>query len=166
MLAESAQRHLWSDPVFPGFHIAPILGDLLVTRPQVDENADIATTSLEAFRLAAILYIYSLRSKFGIDALSIASRYAVKLRTILLSSLFDREPSPTLLVWILVVGYTSQCPLQQRAWFSERLKIVLADKGITTYEDLIAVITQVVWYQDFLVTETQYLRELFLEVQD
>jgi hypothetical protein len=165
MLNESTQRHIWSDPIFPGLHIAPILGDLLVARPHVNEGADIATTSLEAFRLAAILYIYSLRSKFGIDALSIASRYAAKLRNLLSSSLFDQEPTQTLLIWILAVGCTSDCPSEQRVWFGEKLEIVLVSRGITRYHDLIAIISQLVWYEDFLMSET-VLKELFRNIQD
>jgi hypothetical protein len=92
ILAESIQRYLWGDPIFPGLHIAPILGDLLVVRPRVRGGVDTAATVLEAFRLAAIIYIYSLRSKFGIDARSISSRYAAKLRTVLSSPLFSQEP--------------------------------------------------------------------------
>jgi hypothetical protein len=162
MRTESDQRDLWNDTIFPGLHISPILGDLLAIRVDLHDEADIATKSLEAFRLAAILYICSLRAKFGIEVLSIAPRYAAKMRALFLSSeVFVREAEPTLLNWCLAVGCTSHCLPDQRAWFSEVLGSVMVAKGVTNFPDLMATLTQVFWYEDLLMTETESLNGLF-----
>ena len=114
MRVESEQRNLWKDTIFPGLHISPILGDLLTSRPLVD-GVESASVVLEAFRLAAVLYVSNLRAKFGIDTLSAGPHYASKLR-VLLSLHLNQCAPPALLIWILSVAFSSQCLPEQQVW--------------------------------------------------
>jgi hypothetical protein len=157
MRAEVGRRNLWEDTIFPGLYISPILGDLLASRAEVDE-ADIDTVTLEAFRLAAVLYVSNLRAKFGIDTLSGGPLYITKLRALLSSPPIVREIQPMLLIWILSVAFTSQCLPAQSTWLSEIFTDILATKNITSFADLKATITQVVWDEDLLISQTQSLR--------
>lgn len=55
----TARDELWSDVLFPQFHLAPILDDLL-SMPRASVMDGAYASSKELFRLAAILYICSL----------------------------------------------------------------------------------------------------------
>ena len=154
---ENDLRDLWRDAIFPGLHLSPILGDLLSIRQQSDEAGSISK-KLEAFRLAAVLYISYLREKFGIDTLSGMPLYASKLRACI--QLFQPEElSFDLLVWLLCVGYTSDVPEQNR-WFGERLQAILDVHNITNFDELKVLLIQLVWGEDILSTQSQYLRTL------
>jgi hypothetical protein len=78
--------------MFPGLYISPILGDLSGMRPAEVDEVEHAGTILEAFRLAAILYVNALRTRFGIDTLSRDPRYSSKLYSLLSSSLPEEAP--------------------------------------------------------------------------
>jgi hypothetical protein len=156
MRAEMSQRDLWKDTIFPGFHISPILGDLLGVRIEED-STDIFIVTLKAFRLALILYVGNLRAKFGIDTLSAAPRYATKLGHLLSSSLLGRGVPPVYLIWIFSVVLSSQCPAESIVWLTETLKSVLVAEKIDTFEDLKSTITQTLWDEELLTTQTQDL---------
>jgi hypothetical protein len=163
MRAERMRRNLWKDTIFPGLHISPILGDLLAIRSEINESneSENATVTLEAFRLAAILYVSNLRAKFGIDTLSGGPRYATKLRIILPSSSLAQGAPPLLLIWILSVAITSQCLPEQRLWFTEVFNDVLVAQNITSFPILLGMITNITWDEDLLMTETQSLKLQF-----
>ncbi|KAF2095416.1 hypothetical protein NA57DRAFT_79143 [Rhizodiscina lignyota] len=160
MRAERRKRHLWDDPLFPGFHLSPVLGDLLAMRVEVDYE-DIASVMLEAFRLAAILYVSSLRAKFGVDTLSADPVYGAKLRTLLMFSSLRQEAPPRLLVWILSTASSAEHIPAERNWFAEISREVLAAENIVSFEALLAIISQLVWAEDFLVYQTNILRGFF-----
>jgi hypothetical protein len=153
------RRDLWSDTIFPGLHLSPILGDLLSMRQQQSNEAGSISRTLEAFRLAAVLYTCYLREKFGIDTLSGRPLYASKLRACI-PSLQPEELPFDLLVWILCVAYTSGFSEQNR-WFGERLQVILAAQNITNFDDLKVFLILLVWDEDILSTQSQYLRTLF-----
>jgi hypothetical protein len=128
-------------------------------RQQPSDEAGSISRTLEAFRLAAVLYTNCLREKFGIDTLSGRPLYSSKLRACNLS--FQPEELPfDLLVWILCVAYASGFPEQNR-WFGERLQAIIAAQNITNFEDLKVILILHVWDEDILSTQSQYLRTLF-----
>jgi hypothetical protein len=158
--AEVQQQDIWQDTMFPGLHISPILGDLLAMRPADVDKEEHAGKILEAFRLAAILYVSALRARFGIDTLSGDPRYSWKLYSLLSSSLLEEAP-PVLLTWILSVAFTSQCLPEQRNRFAEVLQELLATMEITNFGYLKGSIEQIVWDEGILVSQSQSLRTLF-----
>ena len=160
---EMSRRHLWKDTIFAGFYISPILGDLLAMRLDVDKEQSPHTVLLEAFRLAAVLYVSDLRSKFGIDTLPAGPLYATKLQTILSSSSTrDWEAQTDLLIWILAIAFTSQSLFQeQRALFTEMFNHALTVGGISEIEDLKALLTRIVWDEEILDIQSRTLESLF-----
>lgn len=74
----TARDELWSDVLFPQFHLAPILHDLL-SMPRASVMDGAYASSKELFRLAAILYICNLWALFGMDTVGDA-RYLAKLK--------------------------------------------------------------------------------------
>jgi hypothetical protein len=159
MRVEFGQRNLWNDTIFYTLRILPILGDLLTIRPEPGE-ADTSYITLEAFRLAAVLYISNLREKFGFDTLSASPLYASKLRTLLASSL-DLIIPQTLSIWILSVAVTCQGTAEQNAWFTETFKHSTVDQNIISFAVVMDMIIQVVWDEDIWIAETQALRSIF-----
>jgi hypothetical protein len=159
MRAESQQRNLWTDTIFPGYHISPILGDLLAFRPEVDET-NIATVTLEAFRLAAILYISNLRAKFGIDTLSGDLLYVTKLYNLLSPLQFNQALPPMILIWILSVVVTSQCLPEHRKWCSDIWTEVVVSQNLLSFANLMSTIGQIVWDEELLSVETESLKRM------
>jgi hypothetical protein len=160
MLVRMSEGNLWSDTMFRGLYIFPILGDLLATRVEVN-NDDTDTVVFEAFRLAAVLYVSSLRANFGVDTLSADSLFATKLRTHLISSPFKQEAPLSLLLWVLSVASSSQYIPEQRDWFVELLNDVMVTESIASFEELRAILVEVVWDEKLLDTETNALRAIF-----
>jgi len=154
-----SRRHLWKDTIFAGFYISPIVGDLLAIRLDVDNEPNPSTVLLEAFRLAALLYVSDLRSKFGIDTLSAGPLYATKLLALLSSSSTqDWKMQTDLLIWILAIAFTSQSLfLQQRAWFIVMFNNALMARGINDFENLKALLARIVWDEEILVIQSQTL---------
>jgi hypothetical protein len=163
MHEEMSQRYLWKDTIFAGFYISPILGDLLAMRLDVDTKPSPSTVILEAFRIAAVLYVSDLRSKFGIDTLYAGPTYATKLQNLLSSSSTrDWEAQTDLLIWILTVAFTSQSlSPEHRAWFTEIFNNALTAGGISEFEDLKALLAQIVWDEEILDTQSRTLESLF-----
>lgn len=160
---EMGQRHLWKDTVFAGFYISPILGDLLAVRLDIDNEPNSSTMLLETFRLAAVLYVSDLRSKFGIDTLPAGPLYATKLQAILSrSSTRDWEAQTDLLIWILAIAFTSQSLFpEQRAWFTWMFSNALTVGGISEFEGLKALLTRIVWDEEILDIQSRTLESLF-----
>jgi len=157
MRVEISQRNLWNDTMFRGLYIFPIMGDLLATRAEIDSDE---TVKLEAFRLAAILYVNNLRAKFGVDTLTGDPLYADKLQELLSTSSFMRESPSTLLIWVLSVPVSSQYIPDQRDWFIERFNEISVRENIGSYHDLIDILTQVVWDESLLDIQPNMLQNL------
>jgi len=132
-------------------------------RLDVNEESNPSTVILEAFRLAAVLYVSDLRSKFDIDTLSGGPLYATKLQALFSSSSTgDWEAQTDLLIWILAIAFTSQSLLpEQRAGFTEMFSNALAIGGISQFEDLKALLTRIVWDEEILDIQSRTLESLF-----
>lgn len=100
---EAETRSFWKNILFPQFHLAPIMHDLL-SMPRITEQDGTAEMCREVFRLAAVLYLRRLWAPFGMDE-SGEAQYLTKLRRILTQ--IDFAPiwtfEPSLLQWISAV---------------------------------------------------------------
>lgn len=119
----------WQTVLFPGFHLAPILYDLL-SLPRVTHGmADKFSMRRECFRLAGILYISEVRAKFGMDntgAISFAQKLLYTLKSP--DMLSSWESDNFFLIWSLMIGSVSLCvPEALRLEFMDMLSERLAD---------------------------------------
>ena len=133
---------------------------MLAIRSVEADGAGHTNGVLEAFRLAAILYVSALRARFGVDTLSGDPQYVMKLHGLLSTSLIEEVP-PVLLAWILSIAFTSPCPSGQRNWISNIFQALLVDMEITNFEQLRATIERVVWDEIFLDSRSRFLQALF-----
>ncbi|UKZ81556.1 hypothetical protein TrVFT333_009328 [Trichoderma virens FT-333] len=129
----------WRTVLFPGFHLAPILHDLLSLPRDAGSLATQFSKRRECFRLAGILYISEVRAKFGMDNTG-ATSYAYKLllalknRDVLVSWGFDNR----FLLWSLTIGSVSLCvPEALRLEFMEILSEYPSIVGIASLRDAI-----------------------------
>lgn len=156
--AEICSRNVWQDPVFQGFHIVPILGQVLAARQKCLEESQ----NLELFRLAAVLYISALRAPFGIDTTSTETLYASKIHTILLSLPSIEGTPPTMMAWVLSVAFTSNCDTDMKHYFGSTLRKLTASMHIADIEKLKNVLETVVWDEVLLASQSFSLLTLFL----
>lgn len=96
-------RNFWKDVLFPQFHLAPIMHDLL-SMPRITEQDDAAEMCRELFRLAAVLYLRRLWAPFGMDK-SGEAQYLTKLQRIWTEIDFATVWAfdPSILQWISAV---------------------------------------------------------------
>lgn len=156
------QRNVWLDVVFPGYHISPVLGDLLKLQ-ELQIGNETFEWVLESFRLAAILYVSNLRACFGIDVEEGAMLHLRKLRTALSKLPDGAGQTPglphSLLVWILAVASTSRClPAEATDHFRALLISALEKLEIESADDLMALLAQFAWAGGIFARETEELR--------
>jgi hypothetical protein len=166
ILQQMRQRPIWKDLIFPGYHISPILGNLLTLRP-IEDSFHSATRTLEAFRLGAILYTSNLRACFGIDVVAGARIYSDKLRALLFISSHGMDSGavidPGLSIWILAVAFSSKClPIEDRDAFRGALEATLTEARIANTDSLMVVLSQFVWSEEIFHFETQIVKSLFV----
>lgn len=121
--AEALGHAFWRTVLFPGFHFAPILHDLLSLPRNTNGIASRFSKRRECFRLAGILYISELRGKFGMDNTG-ATSFAYKLLLLLKSRemFVSWESDNFFLLWALIIGSASLCiPEPLRLEFMELL---------------------------------------------
>ncbi|KAL6787438.1 hypothetical protein V8C43DRAFT_276626 [Trichoderma afarasin] len=129
----------WRTVLFPGFHFAPILYDLLSLPRDTDGVSTQFSKRRECFRLAGILYISEVRAKFGMDNTG-ATSYAYKLLQALKSRdmLVSWGSDNHFLLWSLVIGSVSLCvPETLRLEFMELLSEYPSITGIASLRDAI-----------------------------
>jgi hypothetical protein len=116
----------------------------------------------DVVRLATVLYISAVRTRFGVDTLSGEPFYAAKLQNALASqSLVCTVPSPVL-VWILSIAFTSNCDTEQKHFFRKALKDLTVTLEIASFANLKEIIKTIVWDEDLLVPQSQSLQALFI----
>lgn len=132
----------WRTVLFPGFHFAPILYDLLSLPRDIYGVASQFAKRRECFRLAGILYISEVRAKFGMDNTGAIS-YAYKL----LRALKNRDMMVSwgadnmFLLWSLIIGSVSLCvPEALRLEFMDMLPEYLAITGTDSLRDAIPLV--------------------------
>jgi hypothetical protein len=151
MIAELSVRNLWIDVIFPGFHLSPVLHDLL-SMPRGTIYDSLNVRMKECFRLTAIIYVTELRGKFGIDTVP-GRLYGSKLRVMLndTNMAIDWGSSNIYLIWILTVAACSSCLLEdQRDWFVNSLSTMVQLMGMTGFHDLEASVTSFLWCDEAL----------------
>ncbi|KAL3456529.1 hypothetical protein BJX64DRAFT_39777 [Aspergillus heterothallicus] len=148
---ELARRDLWTDIIFPGFHVSPIL-HLLLSQPRATINESLDDQITECFRLAGIIYLTELRGLFGVDTIP-GQQYGSKLQSQMqtLEPVVYTQSTNFHLVWALTVGACASCLDQYlREWFNERLISVLAVLRIPTFVDFRAAVTDYSWSTEAL----------------
>ncbi|KAL3494386.1 hypothetical protein BJX62DRAFT_234263 [Aspergillus germanicus] len=130
--SELSMRDLWTDIIFPGFHISPILHALL-SQPRATVFDRLDGRLRECFRLAAVIYLTELRGLFGVDTIP-GQLYGSKLRLFLqgVDLPVYAEPGNFYLVWALTVGACASCLDQElKDWFTFQLSQALEhDNGL------------------------------------
>jgi hypothetical protein len=138
--AEARGDAFWRTVLFPGFHLAPILYDLLSLPRDANGTASKFSKRRECFRLAGILYVSEVRAKFGMDNTG-ATSYAYKLLRALKSPemLVSWESDSFFLIWSLTIGSASLCvPEALRLEFMEMLSERLEDSTL----DILPLVSQ------------------------
>ncbi|RAK72037.1 uncharacterized protein BO72DRAFT_390525 [Aspergillus fijiensis CBS 313.89] len=141
MLSELMKRDLWSDVLFPGFHISPIL-HILLSHPRATVHDTIELRVMECFRLATVVYLTELRGRFGLDTvpgLLYGSKLHLLLHDMTLSLLSTSHQ--IYLVWALTVGSCASCLSEElQGSFVGLLRKMIVFMGVaefTDYQDLI-----------------------------
>jgi len=136
----------WSNILFPGFHLAPILHDILsIHKGRLTD--DLWTRQRECFRLAASIYAAELRRFFGMDHIP-ATIYSAKLQTMLTSPgiLPSWGRSNILLLWTLVVGASLPCvPQAMRSDFTDMLLTCVQVAGVSSFQELASLVSSFMW---------------------
>ncbi|PYI18200.1 hypothetical protein BO99DRAFT_403745 [Aspergillus violaceofuscus CBS 115571] len=141
MLSELLKGDLWSDILFPGFHMSPIL-HILLSQTRATVHDTIEARVMECFRLATIVYLTELRGRFGLDTipgLFYGSKLQLLVRDMKLS--FLSTSHQIYLVWALTIGACASCLSGElRGCFVGLLEEMMVFMGVakfTDYKDLI-----------------------------
>jgi hypothetical protein len=151
---------VWQDTIFQGMHIIPILGKTLALHRIVTPVGNEINQLVEAFRLAAVLYISALRARFGVDTLLSEPLYAGKLHDLLVTGSLVRHVSSSLLPWILAVSYTSNCCTEQKISFRKALMELVIEPEAIDYFALRQKVSRVMWDEELLPVQSQILQTL------
>ncbi|KAL7935579.1 hypothetical protein V8C35DRAFT_278595 [Trichoderma chlorosporum] len=143
---ETLTQDLWVDPLFPVFHISPLLHYFLCL-PRSSIYDDIHARQRECFRLAGILYLGNLRYKFDFEP-GAGMLYGTKLLLMLGSEgmLPKWETSNIFLIWILTVAACSPILFDDlRMQFAALLSESARSTGLITSSEYLAAIHEFVW---------------------
>lgn len=158
------QDGFWRNALFPQFHLAPILHDLL-SMPRSSESGDITVRRKECFRLAAILYIVELQARFGVDRTG-AATYVDKLELALRCGdmTYSWGVDNPFLCWILVVTATSACiPDAMRRELTNLLSSHVSAPGLHGIGELAAMFPLSLWCDSALGSFSSILQRAELE---
>jgi hypothetical protein len=161
--SELEKRNIWREVTFAGFHLSPILHDLL-SMPRGTLNDSFSVRQKECFRLAAIIYVTQLRGNFDVD-MSHGKHYASKLLAILssLGMLPTWDPSNVFLIWILTVGACCSClPEDLRGQFAEILSRAVRHAGMKRFQDLVILVYNFTWCDEALGSSLRSLEDTIL----
>ncbi|GAD91485.1 predicted protein [Paecilomyces variotii No. 5] len=144
--ADNATATIWNDPLFPVFHIHPLLQDFLsMTRGSVHDSLQLRQR--ECFRLAGIIYLLSIRSKIDFEP-GAGMLYGTKLRVMLETPgvLPPCSGSVSIIVWALVMSACSPVLFEElRGQYMNMLSTYMQAAGIADFESLLEVIRQFPW---------------------
>ena len=143
------RRNLWHDVTFAVYHLSPILHSLL-TVPRASVHDQLPFRQRECFRLACILYIANLQTKFDPEP-GTGMLYGSKLKMILdkedMTLLWGRSNS--LLFWILTMAACSSCLFTDlRSHFVSRLREALQVNDVTPVQGLSSIVHGAMWCRE------------------
>jgi hypothetical protein len=161
--AELASHRVWDDPIYPGLHVSPLLGQLLALKSMAQTDAA-GKQLIETFRLAAIIYISNLRARFEVDTSMQTSLYAQKLLAILREH--DNETpglaEQDLRLWCLTVAATSRCLSDaDRPVFVTLCSRTMIAGSLTTFEAFLGRLKLFVWDEELLDVEWSRAQDIF-----
>ncbi|KAF2421150.1 hypothetical protein EJ08DRAFT_653562 [Tothia fuscella] len=144
-------RNLWADPNFANYHLLPLLHGLLSQPRPITLDLSGTSLRLECFRLAAILYVTSIRERFGFDDGS-ENLYVLKIKAFLGGDLPNWHGENVYLMWILLNAAVSSQTLSTvcQNWFLSRLYQVASLEGITSVKELRSAMIGFCWSEKAL----------------
>jgi hypothetical protein len=136
----------WDDPLFPVFHISPLLHDFLsIPRGSVHDSVHIRQR--ECFRLFGIIYLLSVRSITDFEP-GAGMLYGTKLQLLLETPrvFVPEDKSNQILLWGLVVCVCTRVLFDElRSQFLAILSRYLQVAGIESFEELLVVVWELPW---------------------
>jgi hypothetical protein len=154
MASELAARNLWGDGVFAGLNVVPVLSKLLSLRYDTvaGVESDPAFARQETCRIGAILYLASIRRRFGVN-LS-AGIYFQRLKdSVTAQDGSGMEITDPVLLWALVIGGVQSLTHEEHKWFVSATASIVARERYSTWEELMAIVREVLWIEGILRTE-------------
>jgi hypothetical protein len=139
-------RDLWYDPLFAAYHVSPVLHSFL----SIEHGSmfdDLAVRQKECFRLAGILYLCNLRSKFDFEP-GAGMLYGTKIQMMLGTPymLPYWGEANIFLMWIMTVCACSPILFEDtRNQFTLLLSECIQAAGITSFADFETSIKGFVW---------------------
>jgi hypothetical protein len=119
------------------------------------------STLQEGFRLAGMLLIRELQATFWGRALP--TMFHDKLRRWLCSADLDWSSSDPMLLWIVVVGLTSDMnTTAHSSWFRRKLETLMIMDGLN-FNGMMHQVSQIVWDRDVLRVKMGRLKHCFRE---
>jgi hypothetical protein len=155
--SESRKRDISKDTPFASNHVLPVLHELLSML-----NHELSILQ-EGFRLAAILLIRELQATIWGRALP--TMFRDKLRRWLCSTALEWSSSDPMLLWIVVVGLTSDISTTvHSSWLRRKLEILIITDGLS-FNGALHKVSQIVWDRDVLKVKTARLKCCFGELE-
>jgi hypothetical protein len=153
--SESRRRDISKDTSFASNYVLPVLHELLSML-----NYKLSITQ-EGFRLAAMLLIRELQATLWGRALP--TMFHDKLRRWLCSKNLDWSSSDPMLLWIVVVGLTSNMNTTTHSlWFRRKLETLMIIDGLSL-SGVMHQVSQIVWDLDVLRVKMERLKCCFRE---
>ncbi|KAH8821788.1 hypothetical protein F5884DRAFT_894521 [Xylogone sp. PMI_703] len=154
------RRDLWQEALFPIYNLLPILYNLLSAR-RFSIHDEFHLRQEECFRLAAILYINNIRTKFGFEpggGMLHGSKLQMMLNTDGCMSSWGQ--SNILLIWILTVAASSPTLFAElRGYFVERLQEHLRASGIEDFETYVNLLREFAWIDEVFGGDLRVLQD-------
>ena len=163
MVSELAIRDLWDDGVFAGLHVMPLISKLLSFRHDTHEYI-LTFARQESCRIGALLYLSGVRCRYGVS-LSTAV-YIPKLKDVIITqdnSSFD--PTDPVLLWVVFIGGVKSLVHAEHNWFVSTAAQIIVRQQWTLWDELMAVIREVLWIEGVLEVEChEFRREVSAEL--
>jgi hypothetical protein len=162
---ELAVRDLWDDGVFAGLHVIPLLAKLLSVRHDLVED-DPALAREEACRTATLIYLGSIRQRFGVQITP--EVFIPKLKQAIVS--MDKstpEEMRSLLLWLLLIGGAQSINHNDHSFFVGAISGAILRLKCGTWDELMVAAREISWLDGILESEcTKFHVEVSSELWD
>lgn len=146
MVNKVATGDLWNNAVFAGLYIVPLLSKLLTIRHNV---FDATLAREESCRIGALLYLSSIRRRFG---MALTSDIHVQNLKYVISEDINTDTDP-IIPWLLVIGGAQAVDLEVREWFVSTTADLLLRLQCNSWHELMATVQGVLWVEGILEAE-------------
>jgi hypothetical protein len=151
MVNELAFRDLWDDGVFAGLHVVPLLDKFLSFRHNNVED-DSAVAREECCRIAALIYLGSIRQRFGVQLTP--DIFIPKLKQgIVCMDKSTPEEIKNLLLWLLLLGGAQSIHHEDHDFFVGAIAGAMMRLKCTSWDELMTAVHKVSWVDGILKAE-------------